>query len=614
MIAKRISMRSLGKSSFENLVAYITDEQDKAERLGDVRVTNCHSNDPHWAALEVMAIQAQNTRAASDKTYHLMISLRAGENPPPEVLRAIEERICKGLGYAEHQRVSAVHRDTDNLHIHLAINKIHPVRHTLHEPYYDHKMLGELCDALEIEYGLERDNRQSRKTPGQARAADMEAHAGVESLIGWIQRECQDRIEAAMSWTELKKILHAHGLEVRRRGNGLVFRDLHGTAVKASSISRQCAKAALEARLGPFPEEQGQDPVAGAPRHYQKAPIAFRTDTAELFARYQAEQKDTLAGRSAEWQRLRDRKNRRIEAAKRAGRLQRAAVKLAASGAAARLAYSAISSSLRAELQNIQRDYQGERQRIYEKYQRLAWADWLRAKAGQGDRDALAALRAREARSGLKGDTVGSSDSSAQAGPLPDVAIDSITKKGTVIYRVEGAAIRDDGVLLKVAAGATPEGLQAALRLAMQRYGEILTVNGSDEFKTKVVTAAVVAKLDLRFEDVDLERRRLALLSNTGNLSASTAVDKYITERNSKRGTIPAIPEHKPYAASHAGIVHYAGLREVDGQALALLRKDDLILVLAVSASTVARLRRLRVGDEVTVTAGGSVRARGRSR
>ena len=34
MIAKHVAIRSLGKSDFAGLVDYITDEQDKAERLG----------------------------------------------------------------------------------------------------------------------------------------------------------------------------------------------------------------------------------------------------------------------------------------------------------------------------------------------------------------------------------------------------------------------------------------------------------------------------------------------------------------------------------------------------------------------------------------------------
>ena len=83
---------------------------------------------------EIAATQGLNTRAKSDRTYHLLVSLRAGENPDAQTLRMIEERFCKELGYAEHQRISVVHHDTDNVHIHVAINKIHPTSLTLHDP------------------------------------------------------------------------------------------------------------------------------------------------------------------------------------------------------------------------------------------------------------------------------------------------------------------------------------------------------------------------------------------------------------------------------------------------------------------------------------------------
>ena len=64
---------------------------------------------------EIAATQRLNARAISDRTYHLLVSLRAGENPDAQTLRVIEERFCKELGYAEHQRVSVVHHDTDNV-------------------------------------------------------------------------------------------------------------------------------------------------------------------------------------------------------------------------------------------------------------------------------------------------------------------------------------------------------------------------------------------------------------------------------------------------------------------------------------------------------------------
>jgi hypothetical protein len=143
-----------------------------------------------------------------------------------------------------------VHHDTDNLHLHIAINKIHPTRYTIHDPYRDHKTLGELCEKLEGEYGLQRDNHQAEKRGAENRADDMERHAGIESLLGWIRRECLEQIQGAQSWAELHQVLRDNGLEIRERGNGLVIADAAGTMVKASSVARELSRAKLEARLG----------------------------------------------------------------------------------------------------------------------------------------------------------------------------------------------------------------------------------------------------------------------------------------------------------------------------------------------------------------------------
>lgn len=151
-------MRSLRKSSFSELVRYMCDPQDKRERVGRVQISNCHSLEVEDAILEVTATQARNVRCKTDKSYHLILSFRAGEEPDETVLEQIEQRICAGLGYTEHQRISAIHHDTDNIHIHLAINKIHPSKLTLHSPFRDYKTLNQLCETLEQEFGLERDN------------------------------------------------------------------------------------------------------------------------------------------------------------------------------------------------------------------------------------------------------------------------------------------------------------------------------------------------------------------------------------------------------------------------------------------------------------------------
>ena len=137
-------MRSLKKSDFAGLVKYITDEQSKTERLGLVNATNCEADTMQAVIGEVLATQQANTRAKGDKTYHLIVSFPAGEKPEDGVLKAVEERICAGLGYADHQRVSAVHHDTDNVHIHIAINKIHPTRNTMSRI----RLIGRLADCV----------------------------------------------------------------------------------------------------------------------------------------------------------------------------------------------------------------------------------------------------------------------------------------------------------------------------------------------------------------------------------------------------------------------------------------------------------------------------------
>ena len=134
MISKKVSMKTPEKSRFGKLVSYLINDQGKHTRVGEVTITNCVSTDLPLALREVAATQQLNTRAQSDRTYHLLISFHAGDQPDSQTLQSIEKRFCCELGYGAHQRISVVHHDTDNLHIHVAINKIHPEKLTIHDP------------------------------------------------------------------------------------------------------------------------------------------------------------------------------------------------------------------------------------------------------------------------------------------------------------------------------------------------------------------------------------------------------------------------------------------------------------------------------------------------
>ena len=208
MIAMRI-VREKGASDFERLGAYVLnarggvdpaswlrlgayvlDEAHQGEKVAWAGVTNCQSEDPGWAVKEMLATQARNTRSRGDKSYHLVVSFPEGERPTREQLADIEDRLCAALGFAEHQRVSAVHQNTDNWHMHIAINKVHPRTFRNMEPFRDHFRLQEACAELELKHGLVRDNHTpepNRGSKARGKAADFEAYQGCTSFLQWVR-------------------------------------------------------------------------------------------------------------------------------------------------------------------------------------------------------------------------------------------------------------------------------------------------------------------------------------------------------------------------------------------------------------------------------------------
>ncbi|MDD5494464.1 MAG: relaxase/mobilization nuclease domain-containing protein [Dehalococcoidia bacterium] len=725
MIAKQVAMKSVTKSDFAELIKYLTDEQDKNERVGFVSVTNCQSDRTDAVILEIINTQGKNTRAESDKTFHLVVSFPVGEQPNDMILKKIETKICDGLGYGEHQRVSVMHHDTDNLHIHIAINKIHPTLYTILDPYYSHKVLGQLCEKLEQEYGLTQVNHKANKAGSENRALAMEHHAGVESLLGWIKRECLDQMQAATSWAEIHQVMDENGLELKERGNGLVITNQDGLMVKASSVARELSKGKLENKFGTFAPSSHTE-TEKPKRSYEARPVRSHVDTTLLFARYKTEQQGRSANRTREWKIARDHKNRGIEEAKRSAKLKRAAIKLMGSSRAEKkLLYSLTSTALRNKIKTINEQYRQDKETLFKKYQPQQWADWLRSQATEGDTEALAALRAREAAQGLKGNVVGAGGDQRMRSNVK-ASQDSVTKKGTIIYRVGASAIRDDGDKLKVSRGATTDGLEAALRMAMERYGNLITVNGTDDFKEKIVRTAVSSHIPVTFADASLERRRQSLLSSNnqpenkhdstnkrgrrtgsgisgvGSAGAATsrtadsvnnginrfgfpskpnigrvgkapppearnglrnlshvpvvrfasgsevllpgnvphhleqqgtqpdnelrrsifgtvtaglaAADSYIAEREKTRLKVLDISNITQYNYDKGGPTVFAGTRQVDGQIVALLKRREEIMVLPIDDATARRLKRLAVGDAVTVTANGAIKRKGRSR
>ena len=251
MIIYEVEKKKGIKGSFTGLTKYLTNSKGLESRVGEIKLSNFIADDVNVACIEATATQMMNTRATSDKTLHLIMSFPAGEKPSSDVLKDCEEIVVKKLGMKDYQRLSVVHGDTDNLHVHIVINKIHPKTKNIFEPYQSHKKLAKACIACEDKYNLIRDNHDFIRPSVENRIDKLEIHKGEESLCSAI-RTLGSRLSKAQSWKEFHEILSENKYGVKIRANGLVFFDYQGNHVKASTVDRIFSKKRLEDKLGEF--------------------------------------------------------------------------------------------------------------------------------------------------------------------------------------------------------------------------------------------------------------------------------------------------------------------------------------------------------------------------
>lgn len=621
MIAKHIPMRAARRSSFSELVGYITHAKDKAVRIGKVRVTNCHQLKAQDAVLEVLATQLQNRRASSDMTYHLLISFPAGEQPGNEAMHAIEDEVCNALGFWGHQRVSAVHTDTDNLHLHVAINKIHPSKRTIHNPFCDYKALGAVCERLQRLHGLSHTNHKTLAPGARNRALDMEYSTGIESLLGWIKRECLEDLRLAQSWGELHRCLGRSGLVLQERGNGLVVHDKEGRVVKASSVARDFSMRQLEKRLGPF--ESNIQQQMEAERSYQVRPVSRDSDTDVLYRKYLADQAHRRNMYAQTRQELRAQRHSLVSQAKDGARIKRGAIRLLDCGSdMKRMLYQQAGIALRENLQSIHAQDKTQWKENLANAKPLCWFDWLAERAALHDSQALAALRKRQriafGRANALLDVQQKKERDVGTG-INGVRIDSVTKQGTLIYAHGKSAIRDSGRRLEVSEGIKQDALEIALAIAMKRFGRSIAIQGDAVFRERVLHTARALQFDIRFDgevraesrdlrDRDEDAGKLKNLlraarkpinsTSTSESAGKVAAQRYIAERELKRQAIAGIPRHVLGDLMPGRRVQYAGWRRVDGQYLLLVQNGtDEIAVIPVEPNMIGRISGLKRGQ-----------------
>ena len=545
MIAKRSARRRDCKSNFKTLAAYILRAGRKEGPAQQVRLTNCGFDQP-WAAIkEIEATQDLNSTSQADRTYHLIVSFRPKDNPTPAQLVDCEDELCRSLGYGEHQRVSAVHMDTEHVHMHVAINKVHPETLRNVTPLRDFYKLDEACRVLEERHGLARDNRIDRSrlhenaqdlSPRTTRTREMEAHGGLESFESWIvgvpRNVLAEALEKSDSWNELHRAFAQFDLELRERGAGLAVAARKGKAgIKASALGRQFSRGSLENRFGPYESPSDDVRLLRPEMRYQDAPLHTSGKSSALWSSWQVErgEYDRAKEKIDELRKQRERwkQDRRVEYRKRRATLFADPL---LSWRQKRQLCDALLQRRVGQSQRAYREFQAAVQDVYRQHPARGWQTFLVDQATAGNVDALKMLKSRARKGKGLGSPPRNTPNSAPRMALgafvgrPDAAhvfpkmAPKVLKTGDVLYNLNGARVRDSGARLYLDAD-RKDGIAAALRMARAKYGDRLRVEGDEAFKRAVVEAVVRHDMSVTFADAGMEKRRQVL---TATLTHST--------------------------------------------------------------------------------------------
>lgn len=282
----RKSWRADKARKIRNLARYIRapENRNSIEKCVYSNARGFFSEVPEVQIAEIVALAEESTRS-ENPVDHYMLSWPQGETPSISQVEEAVTIFLDELGLTGHQCIYGLHVDTDNLHIHIAVNRVHPESLKCVEVNSGFQIEAVHRAVARIEHAQgwqPEDNARyiampngelARVIPERQKAAkldqqrqDMENRTGEKSAIRIAQENVGDIFTTARTWTEIHTRLAAVNLRYERTGSGAsIF--LGDVGVKASTVDRAASFAKLEKRLGAFESHIQDQDTAGEEQH-----------------------------------------------------------------------------------------------------------------------------------------------------------------------------------------------------------------------------------------------------------------------------------------------------------------------------------------------------------
>lgn len=219
------------------------------KRVAWLFTQNLPTDDPELAAkyMEATAQLSARTRKAA---YHLMIAWHANEQPTPEAMQDVARQTLQLAGLADHQALIMGHGDKPHPHLHILLNRVHPMSGRAWKTTQDYarfdRIMRELADAHGFTFiPAHMFNPEITDTLPQLpdSPATYAGKRGAPTLRPqWSKAQARDvgeRISEDLTLEatpdDLLDILAEQGLTLEAKGKGHVVGNAHGYA-KLSSL------------------------------------------------------------------------------------------------------------------------------------------------------------------------------------------------------------------------------------------------------------------------------------------------------------------------------------------------------------------------------------------
>jgi hypothetical protein len=507
-------------SSFHKLADYICRAKPgDEERIQSITTAGFEVEQPDWEVArnhiaEQHREKTKNSRKNPDNTLHVIVSFRPGEREKldQDALEKIAQQVCSSIQLGDHKRIMAVHGDTQDPHMHLAVNLLDQ-RGRRRTPYKAFLALRDVREAIEKEHGFEAPSARAGKETGVSpkKPSDpnqkRETHSNQESFEGWLKKNIARALTEEInregaSWQSVQGFLSARGTTLRKQGAGLVFSSSSERVFcKASSIDRGFSLGKLQATLGEWEQVSVSTKVVST--------AGFKSQflqSKELYAEYQREGEIRKKGRLAAQNESKKAFKSARDSVATEIRTKKEKVMEKEADPRKRIAKLKALTFERAQLMEaVREDNQNRSKSVSDDFRHKTWLQFLQDKSQTGDMGALRALQSRnDINTTHPGNQVFTPNSWEPVGNTLRGLKAKIRSNGDIAYQLPSGRkeeIIDKGRRLLVGDKFSDAMLDASLKLAVAKFGTTLHLQGSDEFKRAIMQRAQDTKLKVSFAE-----------------------------------------------------------------------------------------------------------------